>query len=513
MARKLRLNSTFKSRRAIFNAEEYAQYINKLVEQYRPGDVVPDTKKWQLQDADPKYKSFLANVKIFMGDVITPDGAKKIITGYDFPSLEDLNQRKTVSDKDAPAFEYGPKKCVAVYGLSTVVNGQIIVDRGTEERLKKLKEHCPEAYEQSIRVGNKMYAFARHLSYSEDTCEIMRVAGYLHDIGKLSIDSELLKKEYLQKPLSVQETEQLQSHVSLDAVDEILDGYSNTFLQAANGHHLSYTNGIGYPDPFVSGDNIPFICRMTAICDAYDAITHGQNKSQNVFAIATKLQKSTSLDPALLNDFVSMLEKEAQVQAVDLGDGYPPEKKEWHSQMADLAADLGVSAGTLVAGVDRDGYKSVKYKDPFTGEMVNVAAYDNNGDCIYRATREYLSEQINTDIRLKYKREQQIKDYFADATGVAKDKIVILKRGEDKKADGRPLDTSYEVVTKIDGIDGAIHLGSVNARGCVTDSVSRGYLDDLIYEATIDSEVDDVGDFEPEVSDPDVNFEESLEVV
>ena len=495
MPKKNRLRATEKTKRISIRTDEYNIYAKTFLNQYRPGDPVSGSPMpTPFDGADQKkYALLVSNSTVRTALVNTQDGSKRVITGYRLPSLEDLNRQKDMPDDARPLTENSEEITPHIKGLSVTVNGQIIIDRETEALLRKLKDHNQGIYEHSINVGNKAYEFAKYMHYPDRTCENMRIAGYLHDIGNLAVDKNLLAKRDSDKFLSMHEAEHVQAHVLNDTVKKYLEGYDPAVIQAANGHHLSYTNGIGYPNPFLSGDDIPLVSRMIAICDVYESIlmetpykpTHTAKDAINA------AKDSKILDPGLLKEFISMIAKEEQLKIVgDYDKDLAEKQKVWDTQLSDLAVELGVSMGTLITKSEPDGYKVIKYKDPFTEEMIDVGSYDEDGNCLHQVTREYLKEQIDSDIRFRSGRERRVKNYFNDLTGLPKNDIIVLRRGEDTKPDGRPLDTSYEVVTKVDGIDDYIHLGSVNARGSVTDSISKERLQEIIEDKLYEQEME-----------------------
>jgi HD-GYP domain-containing protein (c-di-GMP phosphodiesterase class II) len=96
----------------------------------------------------------------------------------------------------------------------------------------------------------------------------VRIAGHLHDIGKLAIPEAILDKPGRLEP---REFELIKSHPlrGYEILGEI-PGFDEV-RQAIKSHHERW-DGTGYPDG-LAGEAIPRIARIITICDVYDAIT------------------------------------------------------------------------------------------------------------------------------------------------------------------------------------------------------------------------------------------------
>jgi putative two-component system response regulator len=120
----------------------------------------------------------------------------------------------------------------------------------------------------SQRVGDLARAFALHLGESEEFAERARIAGLLHDIGKIAVPEALLNK---QGPLTRDEFMRVIDHpvIGEEMVRPLLT--LSSVLRMIRHHHERY-DGRGYPDG-LRGDAIPFEVRLLSIVDAYDALT------------------------------------------------------------------------------------------------------------------------------------------------------------------------------------------------------------------------------------------------
>jgi len=110
---------------------------------------------------------------------------------------------------------------------------------------------------------------AYHLGVKPGTEEWvnMQRGGLLHDIGKIGIDDEVLKKP---GRLTPEEYDHIKEHVEIG--HSILCGLKQLrhVLPGVRHHHEAYS-GKGYPHG-LRGEDIPFIARILAVADAYDAM-------------------------------------------------------------------------------------------------------------------------------------------------------------------------------------------------------------------------------------------------
>ena len=119
----------------------------------------------------------------------------------------------------------------------------------------------------SERVADLAARIALRLGIDREQVELTRLAGSLHDLGKLAIPEEILRKP---GPLSEAERLVLERHPQIGfrmleslGVDPVADWVL---------HHHERWDGSGYPDA-IAGDTIPLGARIIFVADAYDAMT------------------------------------------------------------------------------------------------------------------------------------------------------------------------------------------------------------------------------------------------
>ena len=119
----------------------------------------------------------------------------------------------------------------------------------------------------STRVAELGAWIAAHLGLDVEQVELTRLAGSLHDLGKLAIPEEILRKP---GPLTPPERLVLERHSQIGfrmleslGVDPVADWVL---------HHHERWDGMGYPDG-LAGEDIPLGARIIFVADAYDAMT------------------------------------------------------------------------------------------------------------------------------------------------------------------------------------------------------------------------------------------------
>ncbi len=120
----------------------------------------------------------------------------------------------------------------------------------------------------SSRVAELAVELAHRLGFDEEHIATIRMAGILHDIGKIGIEDSVLRKP---GRLTDDEFEQIKQHPVLGY--EILRGIRpfRKILPAVRHHHESW-DGTGYPDGLM-GESIPRDAQVLAVADAFDAMT------------------------------------------------------------------------------------------------------------------------------------------------------------------------------------------------------------------------------------------------
>lgn len=167
----------------------------------------------------------------------------------------------------------------------------------------------------SQRVSHYSVQIAREMRLPEREVEAIRLAGILHDIGKIGVRDEILHKE---GKLNEEEWKQVRKHpeVSVSILSRIPD--LKGILEIIRHHHEHY-DGKGYPAG-LSGEDIPLGARILAVTDMLDALISDRPYREKItFAEAVEeIRKvsGTQLDPRI----VEALEGIAETLSLDPSD-------------------------------------------------------------------------------------------------------------------------------------------------------------------------------------------------
>jgi putative two-component system response regulator len=160
------------------------------------------------------------------------------------------------------------------------------------------------------RVGSLSRLFAEHLGLRREVIERLEVAGRLHDIGKMAIPDQVLRSG---SAPSAAERELLNAHAKIGA--DLLAQSAIPELQCAEivaRHHHERWDGEGYPSK-MKGKRIPAECRIVAIVDCFDAMTHGRPYVRPVAATVAlgeiQVQKGKQFDPELADAFTGFMQQ------------------------------------------------------------------------------------------------------------------------------------------------------------------------------------------------------------
>jgi cyclic di-GMP phosphodiesterase len=151
---------------------------------------------------------------------------------------------------------------------------------------------------------------AKRLGLADEHCELIRHASGLHDIGKVAVPDRILLKN---GPLTTDERIIMERHAEIGF--EILRGARSELLDAAASiartHHERF-DGHGYPRG-LAGCDIPLEGRLTAVADAFDAITHDRPyRSARSLDEAVEIiwaERGVGFDPDVVDSFIAALDE------------------------------------------------------------------------------------------------------------------------------------------------------------------------------------------------------------
>ncbi len=133
--------------------------------------------------------------------------------------------------------------------------------------VKAIEARDPYTKEHSNRVTRLALRISRAMNCSAEDQEILKVAGLLHDIGKIGIRDDILLKP---GRLTPEEFRIIQQHpvIGADIMGHL--GLWTREKQIVRSHHERY-DGRGYPER-LAGGQIPLLARILSVADVYDAV-------------------------------------------------------------------------------------------------------------------------------------------------------------------------------------------------------------------------------------------------
>ena len=162
--------------------------------------------------------------------------------------------------------------------------------------------HSDRVSEYSVLIGQK-------LNLDEKTLHTLKIGGLFHDIGKIGIPDSILLKE---SKLDDNEYSQIKNHPSIGA--HILGNVQMfaDIIPIVLHHHERY-DGHGYPSQ-LKGDDIPYIARIAAVADTFDAMTSKRSYRNalplDVVKDEIKRCENTQFDPEIAEVFLNILNNE-----------------------------------------------------------------------------------------------------------------------------------------------------------------------------------------------------------
>jgi len=173
--------------------------------------------------------------------------------------------------------------------------------------LNTLYEKRPWEKRHSEEVGRLCGEMGAAIGLPELEIQMLKNAGYLHDIGKIALSNEILGKGQ-NAPLTESEAYMLRQH---PATGYRLLNLSEETLALANGvyGHHEHWDGSGYPKG-LKGMEIPLISRIICVVEAYERIRNHANYREESRAEALRAIQNgagTLFDPQIAETFLRMM--------------------------------------------------------------------------------------------------------------------------------------------------------------------------------------------------------------
>src|SRR5215217_7807843 len=200
----------------------------------------------------------------------------------------------------------------------------------------------------SERVGRYSEIIARELGWSEEEVEGIQIAGYLHDIGKLIVDRDIINAPHY---IDAKNSSELNRHpnAGYEILAPIRHPYADIPLMAK--HHHERLDGRGYPDG-LTDQQIPMGAKIVSLADSFDAMTTDRpyKRRRSFEDVVRDLRENSGkqFDGKVVAAFARAMLKEVKGEAKErritkmLGKGYL-EGEHVPTLLTDLITDLEVS--------------------------------------------------------------------------------------------------------------------------------------------------------------------------
>ncbi len=191
--------------------------------------------------------------------------------------------------------------------VDEIISDLSLTEMASLNLLKDLKSYEEYLYNHSVNVGVLSAILARMIgNVSEEEIKYLTLGAYLHDIGEMQLDKQLLNKE---GKFDVSEIQKIKRHPQLGYETlKTLNKAHPIVLQSVLFHHEKHNNNGYYGLPY---ENLPSYPKILSICDIYDALTSKRpfREAIDPSSALTAIVNSTNLhfDYNLVSFFINRL--------------------------------------------------------------------------------------------------------------------------------------------------------------------------------------------------------------
>ena len=198
------------------------------------------------------------------------NGISTIVSSQDFDFWDDMalsSFASVLTKRHASIGVNFEEELVNKFNNEEIINQSHLIDMVTslataiDAKDEYTKDH-------SASVSRYSEALARALSLPEKEVERIKLGAMLHDVGKIGIPENVLRKP---TKLSDEEWAIMKQHPTIGAEKVLMPNKALHDLIPMVKHHHEHWDGTGYPDK-LKGEEIPYTARIVSIADAFHAL-------------------------------------------------------------------------------------------------------------------------------------------------------------------------------------------------------------------------------------------------
>jgi len=163
----------------------------------------------------------------------------------------------------------------------------------------------------SNRVSKLSVLLGKQLGLPMKDLQKLKSGGFFHDVGKIGVPMDIILKT---GKLTDDEYLKMREHPSIGAKLLSSDVSFKNIIPIVKHHHERY-DGTGYPDR-LQGENIPYLARIAAIADAFDAMTSRRSYRApldlDIIIEEFEKNKGTQFDPTLTDVFLNIINTDVE---------------------------------------------------------------------------------------------------------------------------------------------------------------------------------------------------------
>ncbi|WP_373598423.1 bifunctional diguanylate cyclase/phosphohydrolase [Paraclostridium bifermentans] len=274
--------------------------------------ILPNTSEEEAMVVGERIRMNIENT-YFYGQENQPNKNITISIGVSSYPLRANDKHQFINTADDALYRaksLNKNRVEVYYSILEEIADHIYIDEETSRSLKRfinmINKKDRYTYGHTERVVIYLGWFADFLELNEKDKLNLKLAAYLHDIGKIEIPEEILNKK---EKLTNLEYDILRQHPVL-GVDLIRHIQAFEDLLPLIRHHHERYDGLGYPDN-LKGEEIPYLSRVISVADSFDAMTshrpYNTRKDHESAIEELKRCSGTQFDPELVEKFISMI--------------------------------------------------------------------------------------------------------------------------------------------------------------------------------------------------------------